>query len=101
VKPDAEKLNQFPLSNELINTLNEITRRLASIEIAVVSLDHVRRSLMAKYDETHTTAINRVKDLEAESKTLRTGLTVDIAKINQKLSKIQEELNEIKYQQDK
>lgn len=89
-------MNLLMFSKEINETLDSINRRLASIEIAVTNLDLVRRSLMTKYDEGFTTATTRLRELEAENKTLRTGMPIDIAKISQKLSRLHDDINELK-----
>ena len=95
--PDSTSKNEGLLfSKELLDALSEVTRRLALIETAVVNLDQVRRSLMTKYDDSYTITTNRLRDLEAENKNLKTGIPLDIAKINQKLSALQSDINELK-----
>ena len=56
-------------SKELLDALSEATHRLTLIETAVVNFDQVRLSLMMKYDDGYTLTTNRLRDLEAETKT--------------------------------
>jgi hypothetical protein len=95
--PDRPSKNEDHLfSKEILDALSEVTRRLSLIENAVVNLDQVRRSLMMKYDDGYTLTTNRLRDLEAENKNLKSGIPLDIAKINQKLSSLQNDISELK-----